>query len=296
MTKRHLLSLCLLLLASGNTWAKTPVFKHVIMIGSDGFSAEALVKHPEQFPNLCRLMERGSYSMHARAVLPSSSAINWITTLTGAGSEMHGFTDWGSKTPEVKPAYVSHYGMFPGIFGVLRDQRPDAVSGVIYSWEGIGYLFEKQAVTLNAAVEEGNDDEVAKQACQFIEQQKPTLAFVYFSSPDHAGHEHGWMGAEYMRDAHKVDSLIGVVVDCIDRSLDPKSTAIIFTSDHGGIGTRHGGKSMEEMEVPYIMVGRGIPAAHPIQNIVMKYDNAPTIAAFLRLKAPIQWYGKVVVP
>lgn len=83
--------------------AKAPKMKHVVMIGSDGFSAEVIVKNPGKFPNLERMMKDGSYTMEARTVLPSSSAINWATLLMGAGSEMHGFTEWGSKTPEVEP-------------------------------------------------------------------------------------------------------------------------------------------------------------------------------------------------
>lgn len=113
--------------------AKAPKMKHVVMIGSDGFSAEVIVKNPGKFPNLERMMKDGSYTMEARTVLPSSSAINWATLLMGAGSEMHGFTEWGSKTPEVEPIYVNKYGLFPGIFGEVRQQMPDAVTGVVYS-------------------------------------------------------------------------------------------------------------------------------------------------------------------
>ena len=52
---------------------------------------------------------------------------------------------------------------------------------------------------------------------------------------------------------------------------------------------------MEEMEAPYIVVGRGIPANHEIDRIVMRYDNAPTIAELLGIQAPEQWYGKSVL-
>lgn len=273
--------------------AKTPTFKHVVLIASDGFSAEVMAANPGKFPNIEKLFKRGSYSLEARSVLPSSSAINWATLLMGAPSEMHGFTDWGSKTPEVKPAYVNEYGIFPGIFGEVRRQIPAAVTGVFYSWEGIGYLFEKKAVDVDYYSKD-DDALLATKAVEFIAQKKPTLTFVCFAEPDHAGHTKGWMSEDYVRACQKIDSLVGVVVNCVDNQLDPKSTAIIYTSDHGGIGTGHGGKTMNEMQVPYVMVGRGIPMDHKIPSIVMKYDNAPTIADMLRVKSPEQWRGKSI--
>lgn len=279
---------------AGEATAKAPKMKHVVMIGSDGFSAEVVKANPGKFPNLERLMQDGSYTLEARSVLPSSSAINWATLLMGAGSEMHGFTEWGSQKPEVEPIYVNKYGLFPGIFGEIREQMPDAVTGVVYSWGGIGYLFEKEAVNLDRGTQD-NDDEATQIFCDFLREKQPTLAFIHIGEPDHAGHTIGWMTPEYVKACQKVDSLVGVIYDCVRENMDMKSTAVIFTADHGGKGTVHGGKSMNEMRVPYIIVGRGIPAGQKIERIVMKYDNAPTIADMLRIKAPEQWYGKSIL-
>lgn len=279
---------------TGEAAAKAPKMKHVVMIGSDGFSAEVVNANPGKFPNLERMMKEGSYTLEARSVLPSSSAINWATLLMGAGSEMHGFTEWGSKTPEVKPIYVNKYGLFPGIFGEVRDQMPDAVTGVVYSWNGIGYLFEKDAVNLDKGTDD-DDDQATQIFCDFLKEKNPTLAFIHIGQPDHAGHSIGWMTPEYIKACEKVDSLVGVIYNCVQQNMDPKSTAVIFTADHGGKGTSHGGKTMNEMLVPYIIVGKGIPAGQKIDRIVMKYDNAPTIADMLKIKAPEQWYGKSVL-
>lgn len=279
---------------AGEAQAKAPKMKHVVMIGSDGFSAEVVNANPGKFPNLERMMKEGSYTLEARSVLPSSSAINWATLLMGAGSEMHGFTEWGSKTPEVEPIHVNKYGLFPGIFGEVREQIPNAVTGVVYSWNGIGHLFEKEAVNLDKGTSD-NDDVATQIFCDFLKEKNPTLAFIHIGEPDHAGHSIGWMTPEYVKACEKVDSLVGVIYDCVKQNMDPKTTAVIFTADHGGKGTSHGGKTMNEMRVPYIIVGKGIPAGRKIDRIVMKYDNAPTIADMLRIEAPEQWYGKSIL-
>lgn len=279
---------------AGEASAKAPKMKHVVLIGSDGFSAEVVKANPGKFPNIERMMQDGSYTLEARSVLPSSSAVNWATLLMGAGPEMHGFTEWGSQTPEVEPIHVNRYGLFPGIFGEIRRQRPGATTGIVYSWDGIGYLFEKEAVDYVRATKD-NDDEATRLFCDFIAAKQPTFSFMYISEPDHTGHTQGWLSPEYVASCQKVDSLVGVIYDCVRENMDMKSTAVIFTSDHGGKGTTHGGKSMNEMQVPYIIIGRGIPAGQKIDRIVMKYDNAPTIADMLRLDAPEEWYGKSVL-
>ena len=77
--------------------------KHVVFIGLDGWGAYSLPK--ADMPNVKKLMEDGAYTLKKRSALPSSSAINWASMFMGAGPELHGYTEWGSKTPELN-AYV----------------------------------------------------------------------------------------------------------------------------------------------------------------------------------------------
>lgn len=268
--------------------------RSVVLIASDGFSSDVVRRNPGAFPHIEALAARGASTLEARSVLPSSSAVNWATLLMGAGPEMHGYTDWGSRTPEVQPVDTNEYGLFPGLFGTLRRQRPEAVTGAFYSWDGIGYLYEQAAVTRNFHSQD-DDRLLCTEACAFIAANAPTLAFVCFAEPDGAGHTHGWESPEYLAACRTIDSLVGCLVECIDRTLDPRHTAIVFTADHGGIGTGHGGKTMSEMQVPYVIVGPGIPAGRHIDREVMKYDNAPTIATLLGLESPDVWRGKDIL-
>lgn len=299
MTRTLRIALLLLVAAAagaccGHRTAEKQPLRSVVLITSDGFSSDVIRRNPGAFPHIESLFARGVSTLEARSVLPSSSAINWATLLMGAGSEMHGFTDWGSQTPEAEPVAVNEYGLFPGIFGEVRRQMPDAVTGVFYSWNGIGYLYEQEAVSRNFWSED-DDNKLCEEACRFIAEQKPTLTFICFAQPDGAGHGKGWESEEYTQMCRKIDSLVGRVVAAADRELDPAETAIIFTADHGGIGTGHGGKTMQEMQVPYAIVGPGIPAGQPIGREVMKYDNAPTIAALLGITPPDVWRGKPIL-
>ena len=97
----------LLLLCTPSFGAKWRA-KHVVFIGLDGGGAYRREK--ANMPTVKQLMKDGSYTLEKRAVLPSSSAVNWSSMVMGAGPELHGYTEWGSKTPELPSRVLSHYG------------------------------------------------------------------------------------------------------------------------------------------------------------------------------------------
>ena len=80
------------------------------------------------------LMESGCYTLDKRTVLPSSSAPNWAAIYMGAPTEIHGYTTWGSKTPEIPSRVINKNNIFPTIFQIYRDARPSAEIGVINEW------------------------------------------------------------------------------------------------------------------------------------------------------------------
>ena len=239
------------------------------------------------------MINAGCWTLQSRSVLPSSSAINWMTMIAGAGSEMHGYTMWNSQKPDLEPIAKDKWGMFPTIFGVMRQQQPSAEIGVIYSWEGIGYIFEKQAVNFDKRCKEGDDAEVASTAESYIKEKRPNLLFAYFSNPDETGHKYGWCSPEYNAACDTIDAYVGRLAECIKGCMDMNETAIVFSSDHGGLPTKsHGGMTMKEMLTPLIIVGARLPANFKMDYSVMRYDTAPTMAQLLRLTAPDEWRGK----
>lgn len=279
---------------SVSVFAQIKGVKHVVMIGSDGLGAFILNKHKGSFPNLENLMKEGSSTLEMRTVLPSSSAVNWASSLMGAGPELHGYTEWGSRTPELPSKVIGNYGIFPGIFGQMRLKYPEAETGVVYSWEGIGYLYEKDAVNFNK-FEKDDDDAVLKTATQYLKEKKPVLSFIYFSQPDGAGHSIGWDSPEYFEACKKIDTHVGEIVKTLKDAGMYDDTVIIFTADHGGVEKGHGGKTMQEMQVPYIVVGKPIKKGHVISESTMIYDNAATIRYMLGFDQPQVWISRPVM-
>lgn len=288
---KKLLIFILLIAFSFNLCAQKSKVKHVILMGFDGLGAYGFSE--AEAPNIKQLMQDGAWSLQARAVLPSSSAVNWASMLMGAGPTLHGYTEWDSQVPEIPSVDKNRYGIFPTIFGVIKNQRPNAKLGVIYSWGGIGYLFGKNTVDLD--VHTNNDSLSAARAIEFITKEKPLFTFVHFDEPDGTGHKIGHRTPEYNAMVHKVDTYVGEIRDAIKEAGMEKETLIILTSDHGGTGKGHGGKSLDEVEIPWIIAGPGVKKNHQITDVIITYDTAATIAYALGLEMPQSWRGKPVL-
>lgn len=107
--RKVLLFVCLLMAGmTVNVNAAKQKAKHVILIGMDGWGAYSVSK--ADIPAIKSLMTNGCYTLHSRSVLPSSSAINWASMFMGVGTELHGYTTWGSKTPEIPSREVNERG------------------------------------------------------------------------------------------------------------------------------------------------------------------------------------------
>lgn len=280
-----------LLLAGFLAQAQIKGVKHVILIGMDGFGAYSFPKVDN--PNMKQMMQDGAWTLQARSVLPSSSAVNWASMVMGAGPELHGYTEWDSKKPELPSRELDQYGMFPSIYTLLREQKPQSEIGVIYSWSGIGYLFPKAAVNKDMACHD-NDSLATAASITYIKEKKPDFLFVHLDEPDHTGHNIGHNIPPYFDQVHKNDVLLGQILQAVKDAGMWDNTIILLTADHGGINKGHGGKTMEEMQVPWIIRGPGIAKNKEIKSSVMTYDTAATLAWIFGLKTPQVWTGRPV--
>jgi predicted AlkP superfamily pyrophosphatase or phosphodiesterase len=264
--------------------------EHVILIGSDGFGAYAFQN--AKVPNLRAMMNEGSWSLEARSVLPSASASNWASMVMGAGPELHGYTTWGSKKLDMPARVLDEYGMFPSLYTLLRKERPDSEIGVIYEWDGIGYLFPKSAV--NHDQNPDGDIAIAAAATKYIKEKKPNFLFVHLHDVDSVGHLIGHGSPEYYAAIERTDSHIGTILQSIKEAGIEKKTVVLFTSDHGGINKGHGLISMAEMQIPWIIKGPGIQKGKELSESIMTFDTAATLADLLKLKTPQVWIGRPV--
>ncbi len=266
--------------------------KHVIVIGVDGLSPNGIVN--ADTPVLDTLMKNGAYTLNARGVLPTSSSSNWASMVSGAGPEQHGITsnDWERDDRPYPPVVTGTEDIFPTIFGVVRKQRPDLEIGAIYHWSGFGRLIEKSALSFDMNPE--TEHATAATAVRYIKNKKPGFLFVHFDHVDHAGHEFGHKTKAYYESVTVADSLIGSIIQATKAAGIFDETTFIVSADHGGIGYGHGGQSLDELEIPFIVYGKDVKKCNLIKESVYTYDNAATAAFMLGVKQPYAWIGKPI--
>ncbi|SMG33492.1 alkaline phosphatase family protein [Arenibacter troitsensis] len=298
-TRELLLKTIVFMIILGSFWScaenghdNTPIVKHVVVIGFDGLSPNGLQNAIT--PTFDKVISEGAYSMHARAVLPTSSSTNWASMIMGAGPEQHGITSnsWEKDNFVLPTITQSEDFLFPSIFQLIDDQKESAEIGAIYHWSGFGRLFEKGAVDYDINPE--SEDEAAALAAAYIKEKKPTFTFIHFDHVDHGGHEYGHGTPEYYKSVEKADAMLAEVMAAIKASGMADETLVIISADHGGLGKGHGGESLEEIEIPFILWGKSVKKNHLLKYPVYQYDNAATVAFALGIKTPMAWIGRPV--
>ena len=278
--------------AQGKNDTQNPKPEHVIIIGVDAMSPDGIIN--ADTPVLDEIMLNGAYTLNARGVLPTSSSSNWASMVSGAGPEQHGVTSngWERDDFNFPPVTTGTEDIFPTIFGVSRTNRPELEIGAIYTWTGFGRLIERTALDYDDTG--SNDEETMDKAITYIKEKKPGLLFVHFDDVDHAGHTYGHKTQTFYDAVALADTQIGAIIQATKDAGIFDQTTFIISADHGGIGYGHGGETLDELEIPFMVYGKGIKKGYLIKNQVYTYDNAATVAHLLGIEQPYAWIGKPV--
>jgi len=271
-----------------------PRTEHVIIIGVDGMSTDGVMK--ADTPNLHDMMKRGSWSLHARGVLPTTSAANWASMIDGVGPEQHGVTknDWQVGQFNFPTSVTGSGGFFPSIFQVLTDQHPDWEIGSIYQWDGFANLYDHRFVDYD--IHGPDEDQTTALTIAYIKAKKPAFLFVHLDHVDDAGHTFGHGTAKYYEAVSKADALIGQIRQATIEAGTADKTVILVTADHGGVGKGHGGESLAELEIPWIVYGQDIKPNNALDLPINTFDTPATAAWLLGAKIPYAWIGRPVKP
>lgn len=259
---------------------------HFAVIGVDGLSIDGI--RNTRSPRLHKFMEIAAWTLEARAVMPTLSSPNWESIITGSAPEQHGITSNGylKEKIELRPVCLDAAGKYPTIFQILRDQRPASRIAVFHDWPGFADLLEKSAPDI--LQHESGPRKTVEAALRDWNHNHPNLLFVHLDNADHAGHEYGWGTREYYSAVEEADMYIGKLLDALLASPD---TYILITSDHGGKGRNHGGNTLGEIQIPWMLAGPGITTGR-MTAPVNTFDSAATIAWIFGLTMPDCWIAR----
>jgi len=274
---------------------KSAKYKHIILIGFDGLSSYSL-NHGAQMPMFQKMMKEGAYTLENRSVLPSSSAVNWASMFMGAGPELHGYTEWGSKVPELPSRVLNKNRIFPDIYSCIRLKYPKSELGYFYEWEGMKYLVDTLALSTCKQVQlsEINTKVAVAPVVKYINEKKPMFCAVVFAEPDGAGHSKGWESDDYLQMVNNLDKALAEIVKAVENAGILDETLFILSSDHGGNNCGHGGKTMKEMQTPIVFWGNKVNSGSYIKESTMVFDIASTIGYLLDIQQPQVWIGRPI--
>jgi predicted AlkP superfamily pyrophosphatase or phosphodiesterase len=267
-----------------------PIASHVILIGLDGWGTWCMEKG--ECPFIREMMQEGSFTLNKRTVLPSSSGPNWAAMMNGTPVEATGIIS-NNATPDFKPLVLTEHNAQPTFFHQLKQVCPEAETGVICEWGDFMNYTDPACVDYQKKIEDPETftEAVVEESVKYIQEKKPVLCFIHIDALDHKGHANGQGSPEYYAELPLVDSRVQRIVEGIKAAGIYEDSIIMLTSDHGHLGTGHGGTSMLEMETPFVIWGKGVKKNHEIQETVLEYDIAATVAKILNLPVPQSWRG-----
>ncbi len=271
--------------------------ERVVVIGLDGFSVDGFktAKHP----NLDKMIAAGVLSLTTRSVMPSVTLPNWTSHLAGSGPEEHGVTtnNWTVEQHPLNAIETDKNGYYPSIFKVLKENVPRVKTAFYYNWAELINSMNKNYIDEVSFEWKDRYDSNYQKAFDFIVQNRkdPTLVFLYSVHTDHAGHEHHWMSPQYISAIESADTAIGIFLDKLKSENLYDNTHFLLITDHGGNPkTGHGGVSMEEMQVPWVITGPQIKRLGLTGIYNSNKNTALAIAKVFGIKSeqlPKSWAG-----
>ena len=234
--------------------------KKVLIIGMDGCRSDAL--EVANTPNIDNLIANGLFSPDAWNDDITISGPGWSAILCGVWSDKHLVTN--------NDFAGNDYESFPHLFKYVNDHDMAWHTVSICHWGPINdeIVQDYSDFKLNVS----SDLEVATQAMDYITVNDPDIVFLHFDEIDGVGHGSGFnpTNPEYLQSIESVDTHIGTVMNAVTSrpNYSEEDWLVIVTTDHGGIGTSHGGSSMEEENVFFIASGKNV------ETIVIERDSS----------------------
>ncbi len=257
--------------------------EHVVIISIDGLRPDALEQ--ADTPTLDALRAQGAYNPAAQAVLPSVTLINHASMLGGMSPQKHGIF-WNSNDPDLGKVNG------PTLFSLAHDTGLS--TAMVVGKPKLEHLVLPGSV--DTYIYAGfTDRQVVNETVPIIQAGLPNLLFIHLPSVDTAGHSLGWMSTGQLLALNLTDGMIGEVVAALEAQDYLSQTLLIVTADHGGSGFRHGSDSPEDMTIPWLAVGPGVPAGVTLQSEIITYDTAATALHAFGLPIPEVWDGQPVL-
>ncbi|MCF8277037.1 MAG: alkaline phosphatase family protein [Flavobacteriales bacterium] len=232
--------------------------KKVLFIGVDGVRSDALQQ--ANTPTWDSLTSVGLYTYTSWHVDITVSGPSWSNMLTGVWSDKHGVTN-NSYTG-------SHFNDYPYFVTRAKEHIPTLKAVEISSWTPMCDVSIGGAVYNNgwdASINPPTDDAVEAVALTQLLDPDLDVLFIHIDDVDAQGHGNGFSPtvAPYMAQIEYIDGQIRRILNGLKNRSNyaNEDWLVLMTTDHGGIGTGHGGPTRAEREIWWVAAGPSVPHA-----------------------------------
>lgn len=276
-------------LAAASSSADDPVDR-VVAISVDGLNPKAITELGRSgAPNFHRLMREGASTLNARTAREQTRTLpNHTGMLTGRRIDDrrggHGVTfnsDTGTTVHRAAGEYVA------SVFDVVHDRGGSTAlftakkKFALYqrTWNSKGATDKVGANNGRAKIDrftvDTNNSRLVGKVTADLRQSPRTFTFVHLSLPDEAGHDHRFMGPDYLRAVRQTDQLLGQILTTISARPSLRAhTLVILTADHGGNGGSHSKASkLANYRVPFMVWGPGVAAGRNLYTLNSTYRS-----------------------
>jgi len=258
----------------------------LLIIGIDGCRPDALVT--ANTPFLDSLSANGTLLLNSKNTGLSYSGPGWSGLLTGVREDKHGVLD--------NSFINSNFTEYPHIFKRVKDNYPNGRTVSVCQWHPINNKIASGYVDSLINTENSTND-VQIRTNKELEVENLTSLFVHFDDVDAAGHKYGFdpNNINYTEAIENTDLAIGSILEKVKsrNNYSNENWAVIITTDHGGIGKRHGGFSDEERDIFIILSGGNLSSVRETainSNCPPRLvDIFPTVLNHLGITIEVEW-------
>jgi arylsulfatase A-like enzyme len=248
----------------------------VVVISIDGLRPDSL--SVERTPSILEMAARGSACWNAQTTFPPITLPSHASMLTGYLPSAHGLT-WGDYQPARGNSKV------PTIFSYAR--AAGLRTAMVVGKDKLNHLNLEGSLDVYQLV--AGDDAVIVNAAIVQVMSGADLLFVHLPDVDTAGHAAGWMSDRYLQQVAEADDAVQRLLNAV-----PGRATVILTADHGGLGPTHGMDRVQDMTIPWVIMGPEIVENHIVARKVATVDTAATALDILGLKLAATAVGKPV--
>ena len=265
-----------------------PAVEHVIHVSIDGLPPQYMQEAIDagRAPTLKRLQDEGAWTANARTdfthtvTLPNhTSMITGRPVLQPEGmpeSTHHGWTD-NDVPPRGATLHNTGNPAAPYIASVFDVAHDAGLSTAMFASKDKFEIYDhsyndtagaegphgRRKIDLYVFSDDGPPSYSQEMNRQFLAEMAKrhfNYSFVHYRDTDSEGHAHGWGSPAYKRAIATIDAYLADVLALVET--DPElagKTAIVVTTDHGGIETNHGENELpENYTIPVLVWGAGV--------------------------------------